>query len=595
MHTLPRLFNHRIMTVATLIGMGASQGKAQVTSEVLWQRCLGGSDTDYGFRVQETSDSGYVCIGYGASTDGDLSASNGNDDLLVTKLDSQGVIEWTRALGGSEYERAFEVLVASDGSIVVLGTSTSSDGDVSTNLGLTDVWVVKLSPTGNTIWEHSYGGSDQDLAAQIHETSDGGFVIHAGTGSSDGDVVGFHTGTGFDNWIFKISAAGTLLWSRAIGGSEHEAGGRMMLTADGGCLLNCSATQSSDGDVPNYHGGGDCFLAKLSPLGVLEWSRAIGGSLADNGIETVELGNGDIMLLGATTSADGDIALNHGGNDVLLARLNSTGDLLWLRTYGGALGDGGYSIVPTSDGGFVIGSVSISNDGDVTGNHGDSESWVFKVDANGSLLWQRCLGGSLGESTDMKEDADGGYLLWGQTLSNDGDVSGNHGGNEIWLAKLSADGDLRWQRCLGGSGEDYIKCVIQSTTDTYVACGFVESNDGDVSGNYGGRDMWVVKLKVTEPIEPPECALFIPNAFSPNGSNTNDAQCLYGTACITSMSFNIYDRWGNKVFESTDPNACWDGTYKGQALDPAVFVYRLSATLNNGEYVQRSGNITLMR
>jgi gliding motility-associated-like protein len=89
--------------------------------------------------------------------------------------------------------------------------------------------------------------------------------------------------------------------------------------------------------------------------------------------------------------------------------------------------------------------------------------------------------------------------------------------------------------------------------------------------------------------------IFIPSAFSPNASGTNDMQCVHGAQCIKSMSFSIYNRWGNKVFESTDPKACWDGTYNGQALDPAVFVYHLSATMINGEIVERQGNITLVR
>ncbi len=89
--------------------------------------------------------------------------------------------------------------------------------------------------------------------------------------------------------------------------------------------------------------------------------------------------------------------------------------------------------------------------------------------------------------------------------------------------------------------------------------------------------------------------IFVPTAFSPNASGKNDQQCVFGTECIASMTFRIYDRWGNKVFESTDPKACWDGTYNGQALDPAVFVYHLSATLLNGETVERQGNITLVR
>jgi gliding motility-associated-like protein len=94
--------------------------------------------------------------------------------------------------------------------------------------------------------------------------------------------------------------------------------------------------------------------------------------------------------------------------------------------------------------------------------------------------------------------------------------------------------------------------------------------------------------------EKPCGAVFVPTAFSPNASGKNDQQCVYGD-CITTMAFSIYDRWGKLIFESSDPKTCWDGTYEGKALNPAVFVFRLTATLTNGDVVEQSGNITLVR
>jgi gliding motility-associated-like protein len=104
-----------------------------------------------------------------------------------------------------------------------------------------------------------------------------------------------------------------------------------------------------------------------------------------------------------------------------------------------------------------------------------------------------------------------------------------------------------------------------------------------------------IRVLAPEPFPCTAQRIFVPNAFSPNNSAANDAQCIYGTDCITSMTFNIFDRWGNTVFASTDPKSCWDGSYNGKALDPAVFVYHLSATLANGDLVERQGNISLVR
>ena len=88
--------------------------------------------------------------------------------------------------------------------------------------------------------------------------------------------------------------------------------------------------------------------------------------------------------------------------------------------------------------------------------------------------------------------------------------------------------------------------------------------------------------------------IFVPNAFSPNKDGENELECVYGN-CIKTLNFAIYDRWGEKVFETTDPKICWDGKYKGKLMNTAVFVYYLKATLINGEEINRKGNISLFR
>jgi gliding motility-associated-like protein len=88
--------------------------------------------------------------------------------------------------------------------------------------------------------------------------------------------------------------------------------------------------------------------------------------------------------------------------------------------------------------------------------------------------------------------------------------------------------------------------------------------------------------------------VFVPNVFSPNQDGENDLECVYGR-CIQTILFAIYDRWGEKVFETSDPDACWDGIYKGKLMNTAVFVYYLNATLLNGEDIKKQGNITLIR
>jgi len=423
--------------------------------------------------------------------------------------------------------------------------------------------------------------------------------VYGPTSSVDGDVVGFHAGSpAQDEWVFKIDPSGALVWSRALGGTGTDVGGSVIELADGGFMVKFTYTNSTDGDVVGDHGAQDAWLVKLSFNGDIEWSRAIGGSQVEVGYQVHETNDGGIVLLGSTQSTDGDITTNQGASDAFLTKLASDGSVLWMRTYGGSSDDVCWSLVPLDGNGFLLAGFSASSDGDVGNNNGARDAWLLEVDELGDPVWRRTYGGTMDELVIAYAAPSIGYLISGLTFSNDGDVLGNHGDQDVWIARVGTTGDLRWQRCLGGAMLDAGDLVAMTSDDSYIVYGYTDSNDGDISGNHGSRDMWVVKLRVTEPPEPVvplECALFVPNAFSPDNSTTNDAQCIYGTDCVTSMTFNIFDRWGNKVFASTDPKACWDGTYNGQALDPAVFVYHLSATLANGDLVERQGNISLVR
>ena len=133
----------------------------------------------------------------------------------------------------------------------------------------------------------------------------------------------------------------------------------------------------------------------------------------------------------------------------------------------------------------------------MSGNHGDGDAdfWVVKLSSTGSLQWQKCLGGSRDDSAhSIQQTSDGGYIVAGFTDSNDGDVSGNHGGWDVWVVKLNSTGSLQWQKCLGGSDFDYAYSIQQTSDGGYIVAGGTYSNDGDVSGNHGDMDFWVVKL-----------------------------------------------------------------------------------------------------
>src|SRR5690606_33017833 len=164
--------------------------------------------------------------------------------------------------------------------------------------------------------------------------------------------------------------------------------------------------------------------------------------------------------------------------------------------------DAANSIQQTADGGYIAAGSSSSNDGDVTGNNGDDDFWILKLNTTGNIEWQKSMGGSANDRPySIQQTEDGGYIVAGSSSSNNGDVSGNHGNTDYWVVKLNTVGEITWQKSLGGSSLDIARSIRQTADGGYIVAGNSRSLDGDVTGNNGEFDYWVVKLNSSGTIE----------------------------------------------------------------------------------------------
>jgi hypothetical protein len=162
--------------------------------------------------------------------------------------------------------------------------------------------------------------------------------------------------------------------------------------------------------------------------------------LYDELMAATEASDGSITLTGATASNDGDGRANKGGTDVWIVKLDVSGNLLWQKSYGGTGADNGRYIVPGSNGGYVVIGTSSSHDGDVADGHGGDDAWVLALDGSGNLVGQKSFGGSGGDYPVMvQQGADSFYTLIGVTNSNDGDGTGNHGISDAWAVKFNME------------------------------------------------------------------------------------------------------------------------------------------------------------
>ncbi len=416
-------------------------GGGNAQPSIQWQKCYGGSEYDYASSLQHTNDNGYIVAGFVESHDGDVSSNAGTFDFWIVKLDQFGSIQWEKTFGGGDDDRAQNIKQTNDGGYIVAGYTASNDGDVSGNHGgIYDAWVLKLSSTGALEWQKCFGGSGWDEANAVEQTPDGGYIV-AGTGSSnDGDISGNHGSSDF--WVLKLTENGNIEWQKSLGGSKSDRATSIKQTSDGDYII-VGETQSIDGDVSGNNGDYDIWVVKLSPSGDLEWQNTLGGANLDSGGDIVETSDGFVVCGHVGSQNTGDVLENHGFFDYWIVKLDKTGQLIWQKTFGGTNADYARSIIQTSDGMLLIVGEAKSNNGDVEGNNGIQIVWVLKLDQSGSLIWKKPLGGTQGEGCwSVQQTSDEGYILAGYSWSNDGDVSGNHGQADFWIVKLAPESSL---------------------------------------------------------------------------------------------------------------------------------------------------------
>jgi hypothetical protein len=473
----------------------------------------------------------------------------------------QPTIQWQKSLGGTDAEYAYSLQQTNDGGFIVAGRSSSNNADVSGNHGGDDFWVVKLNNTGAIEWQKSLGGSNYDAARSIQQTNDGGYIVVGDSYSNDGDVSGNHGNV--DLWVVKLTNYGIIEWQESLGGSGYDNASSIQQTNDGGFVV-AGTSFSNDGDVSGNHGLDDSWVVKLSSIGAIEWQKSLGGTDGEATFSIQQTIDGGYILAGNSNSNDGDVSGNQGLTDSWVIKLSSIGTIEWQKTIGGTGYDAANSILQTNDGGYVVAGTSNSNDGDVSGNHGGFDDWIVKLSSLGTIEWQKSLGGSAEDfAFAIQHSNDGGYIVAGHSTSNDGDVSGSNGFTDYWAVKLTSEGAIQWQKSLGGSGIDKAYSLQQTNDGGYIVSGASNSNDGDVSGNQGSHDFWVVKLNTCQPIESiltfNECDPFSVNGiiYSNSGIYTQTLTNVSGCDSILTIEAEILN-FNGQIFQ-TDTTLYYNG------------------------------------
>lgn len=412
-------------------------------TEIIFSKTIGGSNNESARAVVTTLDGGYAILGYTQSSDGDVTDKNDNSfDYWLVKYNADDTLDWQRTYGGSSDDRGRDIIQTSDGGFAILGLSFSGDGDVTSNEGLQDYWLAKLSSNGDIQWQKSFGYSGADSGFSVIETSDNGYLIS----------------------------------------------GVLDVTASGG--------EGNTSRVFNRHAGGDYWVLKLNSLGEIQWSRYFGGNFTDTPEGIVETDDNGFIIAGGSDSIDTDISSNIGSYDFWIIRISSSGSLVWEKSFGGDQIDEARAIVASPDGNYLIAGDTRSDNNNVSNNKGGADLWLIKINPDGELIWEKTIGGSnFDVARGLKLTQEGEVLLAGSSRSSDIDVSENKGQNDVWVLNTDIDGRLLWEKTVGGSNIDFAYDVTELSDGSVIAVGETSSNDGDITENKGFSDMLIIKIK----------------------------------------------------------------------------------------------------
>ncbi len=353
-----------------------------------FERTFGGSGDEIGFSVVQTTDGGYAVAG---NTN---SFGSGNYDAYLVKTTAAGDTQWTRTYDGESNEVIYSMKQTSDGGYILAGWTGPYDAH--------DVYIAKVSATGDLQWTKTYGGIQDDEANSVAQTSDGGYIV-AGLSES------FDEGAWGDVYVLKLNTSGDTVWTRTYGGIDVDIANSVATTTSGGYIL-AGYTQS-------FGGADNIYLIKITASGDIEWEYAYAGDVA---YSVAQSADGGYIVAGWIDYAD---------YDVYLIKTDAAGNTQWTKTYGGSDEDEASAVATTSDGGYIVAGYTDSF------GAGDDDVYVLKLNSSGDTIWTRTFGGiDYDYAYSVAQTADGGYILAGYTESFG--VSGE----DIYLIKTDSLG-----------------------------------------------------------------------------------------------------------------------------------------------------------
>jgi len=475
-----------------------------LNAQITFHRIFGGANEDYAYSIHQTVDGGYIIAGYTTSF------GAGSRDVYLIRTDVKGNALWTKTFGEGDTDYAYTVQQTTDGGFIV-GAHSGSFG-----AGSHDVYLIKCDVNGEIVWTKVYGGSSADGAYSIEQTKDGGYIVAAHVNSFG---AGLH-----DVYLIKTDAQGDTLWTKTYGGSGEDRLRAVQQTTDGGYILVAETLSFGAGSA-------DVYLVKTDSSGSLMWTKTYGGSSSDYGYSVRQTKDGGYIIAGYTSSFGAGMA------DVYLIRTDNNGDISWAKTFGGISSDFGYSVRQTTDEGYIVAGYTES-----FGTAGDV--YLLHTDSDGNLLWSQSYGGAGNDrGWSVQQTTDGGYVIAGYSESFGAD------GKDMYLIKTDEFGSSGCQESTAATTEGNTETIVNSMQTSIGSGGFVNTTT-TITGEAATIDSLICSNFPTD-IEQPDSAdanaeeftLFqnYPNPFNPS------TRISYSLPNSGFVSLTVHDMLGREI------------------------------------------------
>lgn len=345
-----------------------------------WARAIGGQSSDELTGVATTREGGMILVGYTSSF------GAGQSDLWSVKLDAEGQILWQRTHGGAQWDSASVVRATDDGGFIVAG-QTDSFGR-----GESDAWVLRFDASGNVLWQRTFGTKNNEMIRDAQVTQDRGLVL-CGT-----------TGEDYPNaWLLRLDSGGRVIWSKVYSTQWDTVATSVSAGLDGGFVIAGWAT------IPNQEGA---WVFKVDRSGRLVWSETLAGERPSNEARVLTTTrDGGCIFAGNT----GSFGAGEGRDDAWIVKLNSSGSVDWAKRYGGNGRDEARAIVEKSEGGYIVVGTTGSFE---YGCENTRDIWCVDLDSIGEVVWKKAYGGWGDDTAWAIAEAEGnGVIFAGSTSS----------------------------------------------------------------------------------------------------------------------------------------------------------------------------------